>query len=141
MTMRTLQVLINGALVGTLRDEDNIWSFQYAATWLGDAGMTGGPEFDAAMGQWLDMFADDRCEAVGFGWCVLAVPEPAATPSAKPWILVEDLSHSPRLPWGDEVRDFLAGCGRVEATSLPELLTADLRLADGVVPARVEEAS
>ena len=34
MTMRTLQVLINGALVGTLRDEDNIWSFQYAATWL-----------------------------------------------------------------------------------------------------------
>lgn len=28
------QVLINGTLVGTLRDESNIWSFQYAATWL-----------------------------------------------------------------------------------------------------------
>ena len=38
MTMRTLQVLINGALVGTLRDEDNIWSFQYAATWLDSPG-------------------------------------------------------------------------------------------------------
>ena len=36
--MRTLQVLINGALVGTLRDEDNIWSFQYAATWLDSPG-------------------------------------------------------------------------------------------------------
>ena len=30
MTTRTLQVLINGALVGTLRDADNIWAFQYA---------------------------------------------------------------------------------------------------------------
>ncbi|EHL24811.1 HipA N-terminal domain-containing protein [Acidovorax sp. NO-1] len=34
MTVRTLQVLINGALVGTLRDADNIWAFQYASTWL-----------------------------------------------------------------------------------------------------------
>lgn len=34
MTVRTLQVLINGTLVGTLRDEGNIWSFQYAATWV-----------------------------------------------------------------------------------------------------------
>ncbi|RYH31382.1 MAG: type II toxin-antitoxin system HipA family toxin, partial [Alcaligenaceae bacterium] len=34
MTVRTLQVLINDALVGTLRDADNIWAFQYASTWL-----------------------------------------------------------------------------------------------------------
>ena len=34
MTARTLQVLINGALVGTLRDENNIWAFQYASSWL-----------------------------------------------------------------------------------------------------------
>jgi serine/threonine-protein kinase HipA len=38
MTVRTLQVLINGTLVGTLRDESNIWSFQYAATWLDSPG-------------------------------------------------------------------------------------------------------
>lgn len=38
MTVRTLQVLINGNLVGTLRDEDNIWSFQYAAAWLESPG-------------------------------------------------------------------------------------------------------
>ena len=106
---------------------------EYAATWLGDAGMTDGPEFDAAMGQWLDMFADERCEAVGFGWIVLSAPEPTAVPTAQPWIVVEDLSHSPRLPWGDEVRDFLAGCDLVDATSLPELLSADLRLSDGVI--------
>ena len=34
MTARSLQVLINGALVGTLRDENNIWAFQYASSWL-----------------------------------------------------------------------------------------------------------
>ena len=34
MTARTLQVLINGALVGTLRDENNIWAFQYDSSWL-----------------------------------------------------------------------------------------------------------
>ena len=34
MTTRTLQVLINGALVGTLRDADNIWAFQYDSSWL-----------------------------------------------------------------------------------------------------------
>ena len=38
MTTRTLQVLINGALVGTLRDADNIWAFQYAGTWLASPG-------------------------------------------------------------------------------------------------------
>lgn len=36
MTARTLQVLINGALVGTLRDADNIWAFEYALGWLDD---------------------------------------------------------------------------------------------------------
>ena len=38
MSVRTLQVLINGALVGTLRDADNIWAFQYAGTWLASPG-------------------------------------------------------------------------------------------------------
>lgn len=36
MTVRTLQVLINDALVGTLRDANNIWAFRYATTWLED---------------------------------------------------------------------------------------------------------
>lgn len=38
MTVRTLQVFINGALVGTLRDASNIWSFQYASRWLESPG-------------------------------------------------------------------------------------------------------
>lgn len=37
MTVRTLRVLINGDLVGTLRDAANIWAFRYADSWLESA--------------------------------------------------------------------------------------------------------
>lgn len=33
MNERSLQVLINGDLVGTLIDENNVWGFQYAESW------------------------------------------------------------------------------------------------------------
>jgi methylase of polypeptide subunit release factors len=43
----------------------------YAATWLRDAQVPEGPEFDAAMDEWLDAFADEGCAQVGFGWFIL----------------------------------------------------------------------
>ena len=46
----------------------------YAATWLRDAQVPEGPEFDAAMNEWLDAFADEGCVEVGFGWFVLVAP-------------------------------------------------------------------
>jgi len=46
----------------------------YAATWLRDAQVPEGPEFDAAMNDWLDAFADEACVEVGFGWFVLVAP-------------------------------------------------------------------
>ena len=46
----------------------------YAATWLRDAQVPEGPEFDAAMNDWLDAFADEGCVEVGFGWFVLVAP-------------------------------------------------------------------
>ncbi len=49
----------------------------YAATWLRDAQVPEGPEFDAAMNDWLDAFADEGCVEVGFGWFVLVAPGPA----------------------------------------------------------------
>ncbi len=102
----------------------------YAATWLRDAGTADGPDFDSAMEQWLDAFADQHCEAVGFGWIVLTAPEASAVPH-RPWILIEDLSTSPRLPLGEEVLDFLAGCDEVEGMSVPQLLAAPSQLAGG----------
>lgn len=34
MSQRRLEVLINGQVVGTLEDKDNLWGFQYAESWL-----------------------------------------------------------------------------------------------------------
>jgi methylase of polypeptide subunit release factors len=101
----------------------------YSATWIRDAGIPEGPEFDAAMQEWLDAFADQGCEAVGFGWIVLVAPSTGATDD--PWVLVEDLAHSERLPRGDEVERFLVGCRAVEALPVPELLNVPARLVDG----------
>jgi methylase of polypeptide subunit release factors len=102
----------------------------YAATWLRDAGFGEGPEFDAAMQQWLEAFADEEADEVGFGWFVLVAP-PQSGAAAEPWVHVEDLAHAERLPRGDEVSDFLAGCAALADLPAPALLATHARLADG----------
>ncbi len=63
----------------------------YAATWLRDAQVPEGPEFDAAMNDWLDAFADEGCVEVGFGWFVLVAPgeggarHPSPGSSSRTW--------------------------------------------------------
>ncbi len=54
----------------------------YAATWLRDAQVPEGPEFDAAMDEWLDAFADEGCVEVGFGWFVLVARGAGASAEA-----------------------------------------------------------
>ena len=111
----------------------------YAATWLRDAQVPEGPEFDAAMNDWLDAFADEGCVEVGFGWFVLgrrAAEAGRAGPARRreptqPWVLVEDLAHIERLPRGDEVLAFLEGCRAAEQLTAPSLLAARARLVEG----------
>ena len=52
-------------------------------------------------------------------------------PRADPWVLVEDLSRSERLPRGDEVLALLAGCGTLQALPAPVLLACPARLVEG----------
>jgi methylase of polypeptide subunit release factors len=108
----------------------------YAAAWLRDAGEVDGPGFDAALHDWLDTFEAMRCEAVGFGWVVLVAPG-GEDPGA-PWVHVEDLAHAERLPTGEEVAAFLAGCAWVEALPAPALLASCARLAEGATITRTE---
>ncbi len=56
-------------------ERDTQSAADYAATWLRDAQVPEGPEFDAAMHEWLDAFADEGCVDVGFGWFILVAPE------------------------------------------------------------------
>jgi methylase of polypeptide subunit release factors len=101
----------------------------YSATWLRDAQVPDGHEFDAAMNEWLDAFADEGCVEVGFGWFILVAPPAGAT--APPWVYVEDLAHIERLPRGDEVLAFLEGCRDAEHLTAPRLLAAPARLVEG----------
>ncbi len=88
----------------------------YAATWLRDAQVPEGPEFDAAMNEWLDAFADEGCVEVGFGWFILVAPgdagatwsfpgRPALGPrrGPRPHRAAAPRRRGPRLPRG--VRD------------------------------------
>ena len=120
----------------------------YALTWLRDSGTTEA-DLDAALDGWLDEFEAQGAEAVGFGWVVLQAPgrrggpanalvstsstdaDPGSPP--EPWLVVEDLSASPRLPDSTEVGQFLGGCDRVASTPFPDLLGRPWRLADGAV--------
>lgn len=115
----------------------------YAATWLRDAQVPEGPAFEVAMDEWLDAFANEGGVGVGFGWFVLQAPAapgagavsgPGAGPGsgATRWVHVEDLTHSERLPRGDEVLAYLDGCSLIETRPVPALLAGHARLADDV---------
>jgi methylase of polypeptide subunit release factors len=152
-------------------ERDTQSAADYAATWLRDAQVPEGPEFDAAMHEWLDAFADEGCVEVGFGWFILVAPgagaatgpasnaaadsddsgpanaaaeapEPdgstadhsggAPVPSGRqPWVLVEDLAPSERLPRAEEVLAFIEGCDAAERLTAPSLLAARARLVEG----------
>ncbi len=117
---------------GWIVERDSQSVADYAATWLRDAAVPEGPEFDEAMGRWLDAFADEAAHEVGFGWVILVAPEAAGDPT---WVHVEDLSGSPRLPRGDEVLALLAGCARLEALPATALLASRAHLAQGATVA------
>jgi len=50
----------------------------YVEMWLADAGLAGTPDYSRRYGAWLDWFAAERIDAVGFGW--LSMRRTSATP-------------------------------------------------------------
>ena len=69
---------------------------QYVAMWLRDAAAEGAPLAHDQYAEWLAEFEALNAQAVGFGWIVLRN-------SGSELITVDDHSHAPRLPRGDEV--------------------------------------
>jgi hypothetical protein len=75
----------------------------YVGTWLRDAGVD--PRSDegrAKAGAWLDWFAEQRVEGVGFGYVTLR-----RTDEADPTVVCEDLRHAFDDPLGPEAARWL----------------------------------
>lgn len=106
----------------------------YVELWLKDAGQhpsTGAlsaPEYRARCESWLAWFAENRIEAVGFGWLNLR-----ATTAADPGRRLEEWPWEVEQPLGGEVGRHFAAVARLRALSDAELLRARPRLAVDVV--------
>jgi hypothetical protein len=94
----------------------------YVRTWQRDSGESHDAEQAAA---WLDWFAANEVEAVGFGFIsVRRIDGPTE-------IVCEEARHAVEAPWSDRVADWFAV--RDSAIEPEDLWTAQLRVAEGVV--------
>jgi hypothetical protein len=81
---------------------------EYAELWLRDSGDYGTSDerlttYHARYEAWLDYFAANRIEAIGFGWITLQ-----ASGSANPYVRLEEITHAIEQPLGAGVPDWFA---------------------------------
>ena len=86
----------------------------YVEMWLADAGLAGAPDYVQRYDAWLDWFASERIDAIGFGW--LSLRKTTGTPAHR----LEEWTGEIAQPvgpgvaaWGDRV-DALRGVRDVE---------------------------
>jgi len=92
---------------------------QYAELWLRDAGDHDTPAYTELYDQWLDAFAADRVEGVGFGWVTLH-----RSRSADPFVRIEELPQAVQQPAGAAVAAWFARHDLSRRTSDADLLAA-----------------
>jgi methylase of polypeptide subunit release factors len=107
----------------------------YVGTWLRDSGIDpASPAGQAEAAGWLDWFAEQRVEAIGFGFVTLR-----RTGAAEPTVLCEDLRDALVDPLGGEVEGWLDRVAWLRGHATDDaLLGARLTLAPTVV---LEETS
>ncbi|MDO4900999.1 methyltransferase [Actinomyces sp.] len=117
---------------GWLPDDLDAWVIQrevqdpveYATMWLRDGGAT--PErdrlgFEAALGAWIDDFADRSVQAVGFGYVVLHRPTGSDRADRAPWRVLEEIGTRPAGPLGPYVATSVRSRSRLAAMSDAEV--------------------
>jgi hypothetical protein len=101
---------------------------EYAELWLRDSGDHGRPEYVERYQGYLDYFAANRIEAVGFGWITLR-----ATGADLPVIRLEELTGHVDQPLGALVPDWFNRQSFLRETEDDELLAATLGVPAGLV--------
>ena len=91
---------------------------EYVGLWLRDSGVHDDPlEQQRRYAEWLDAFDEMGAEGIGFGWVVLHRGGTYGASGPR----IEDVSHAPRQPRGDEVLALIgarAGWARYDAFAL-----------------------
>lgn len=104
---------------------------EYAELWLRDSGDVGSPGYHELYDAWLDSFAADDVEAVGFGWVTLR-----ANGAEQPVVRLEEVRHPVDQPLGPHVLDWFTRQDFLRAADDAALLRARLTRAPDV---RLEE--
>ena len=104
---------------------------QYAALWLADAGERGSPGYEDRYARWLDWFAAERIEAVGFGLITLH-----RSGAADPAVRLEEVPQQLDEPTGPHVA---AWFDQLEALRGADLEQVRFRRAPGLVLEQVAE--
>jgi hypothetical protein len=99
---------------------------RYVEIWLADAGLHRSPEYGRRYDAWLRWFAEQRVEAVGFGWVNLRRVDRSA-----PVVRVEDWPYEVQQPLGGEVASWARRTDWLG--DHPDLLDARLQVRDDVV--------
>ncbi|WP_061290649.1 N5-glutamine methyltransferase family protein [Herbidospora cretacea] len=105
---------------------------EYVELWLRDAAEQGTPAYRDRYDEWLEWFAEQEVEGVGFGWITLN-----DSGSLDPVVRIEQLTHQVELPVGGYVDRVLDAITTAHRLSDDDLLQAALTLADGVLEERV----
>lgn len=106
---------------------------EYVELWLRDSGEADGPAYRQRYAAWLDWFAAQRVEAIGFGVVTLR-----ASGRTDPVTVLEDLHHQVESPVGRQVVDWF---GRQDRLRDIPLLEARLVRAPGIRLEQVAAAS
>jgi hypothetical protein len=101
---------------------------EYAELWLRDSGDHGTPQYAERYRAYLDYFAANRIEAVGFGWITLR-----ATGSDLPTVRLEELTGPIDQPLGALVPDWFDRQAYVRDTEDAELLACAPAVPVGLV--------
>jgi methylase of polypeptide subunit release factors len=107
---------------------------EYAELWLRDSGDHATAQYVERYQAYLDYFAANRIEAVGFGWITLR-----ATGADLPAVRLEELTGHIDQPLGALVPDWFARQAFVRETDDAELLGSTLATVPGLVLEQVAE--
>ena len=100
---------------------------EYAELWLRDSGDHGTPAYADLYARWLESFAADGVEGVGFGWITLH-----KSGSAQPYTRIEEVRQPVQQPLGDEVSAWFGRRDRLRSLDDAGLLASRVVVDPGV---------